>query len=210
MADAKRELRDAPPAAAEIGQALEELAESRLAERLATAAEYFEAGRPLFLVGHEDGVRDGLAALQRRVGQAAQALARGDATSGAPTVDDVQALRGRLQTTAADGQGDGLNGLLRDIARLEAAVFDGSGVADPTARQLAAEGAAAYRGLGANAANRDRLVQMTLARLDQIEVALRQAEGVPVQTGRPRDHAYDSQAVARYFRLLSCQESEGC
>ena len=211
LAEAKRELRDAPAAAgAEIDQALEELAESRLAERLATAAEYFEAGRPLFLVGHEDGVRDGLAALQRRVAQAARELSRGDAISGPPSVDEVQALRTRLQTAAAGGEGDALNGLLRDIARLEAAVFDGSGVADPEARQLAAEGAAAYRGLGADAVNRDRLLRMTLARLDQIEVALRQAEGVPIQTGRPRDPAYDSQAVARYFRLLGCQQSEDC
>ena len=211
LAEAKRELRDAPAAAgAEIDQALEELAESRLAERLATAAEYFEAGRPLFLVGHEDGVRDGLAALQRRVAQAARELARGDATSGTPTVDEVQALRTRLQTAAAGGEGDALPGLLRDIARLEAAVFDGSGVADPEARQLAAEGAAAYRGLGADAANRERLLRMTQARLDQLEVALRRVEGVPIQTGRPRDPAYDSQAVARYFRLLGCQQSEDC
>lgn len=211
LADAKRELRDGQRAAAtEIDQALDELAESRLTERLATAAEYFEAGRPLFLVGHEDSVLERLATLQRRVGQAARELARGDATSGTPTVDDVQALRGRLQTAAAGAEGDVLNGLLRDIARLEAAVFDGSGVADPEARQLAAEGAAAYRGLGADAANRDRLVRMTQARLDQIEIALRKVEGVPVQAGRPRDHAYDSQAVAHYFRLLSCQKSEGC
>lgn len=211
LADAKRELRDEQRAAAtEIDQALEELAESRLAERLATAAEYFEAGRPLFLVGHEDSVLDRLAALQRRVGQAARELARGDAASGTPTVDDVQALRGRLQTAATGAEGDALNGLLRDIARLEAAVFDGGGVADPEARQLAAEGAASYRGLGADAANRDRLMRMTQARLDQIEIALRKVEGVPVQAGRPRDHAYDSQAVARYFRLLSCQKSEGC
>ena len=211
LADAKRELRDAPAAAgAEIDQALEELAESRLAERLATAAEYFEAGRPLFLVGHEDGVRDGLASLQRRVAQAARELARGDATSGTPSVDEVQALRTRLQTAATGAEGDALPGLLRDIARLEAAVFDGSGVADPEARQLAAEGAAAYRGLGADAANRERLLRMTLARLDQIEVALRRVEGVPIQTGRPRDPTYDSQAVARYFRLLGCQQSEDC
>ena len=211
LTDAKRELRDGQRAAAdEIDQALDELAESRLAERLATAAEYFEAGRPLFLVGHEDSVLERLATLQRRVGQAARELARGDAASGTPTVDDVQALRGRLQTAAAGAEGDALNGLLRDIARLEAAVFDGSGVADPEARQLAAEGAAAYRGLGADAANRDRLMRMTQARLDQIEIALRKVEGVPVQAGRPRDHAYDSQAVARYYRLLSCQESEGC
>lgn len=211
LADAKRELRDGQRAAAtDIDQALEELAESRLAERLATAAEYFEAGRPLFLVGHEDSVLERLATLQRRVGQAARELARGDATSGAPTVDDVQALRGQLQTAATGAEGDALNGLLRDIARLEAAVFDGSGVADPEARQLAADGAAAYRGLGADAANLDHLVRMTQARLDQIEIALRKVQGVPVQAGRPRNHAYDSQAVARYFRLLSCQKSEGC
>ena len=65
-------------------------------------------------------------------------------------------------------------------------------------------------GLGADAANRDRLVAMTLARLDQIEIALGRVEGVRVQAGRPRDRAYDSQQVARYFRLLSCGDSNGC
>lgn len=210
LAQARRQLEDAVPAASEqIDNALAELAESRLAERLATAAEYFEAGRPLFLVGHEEGVRETLAALVRRVGQAAEELASNSAAPGAPTVDDVRELRARLQA-AATGDGGVLGNLLRDIARLEAAVFDGSGAADPQVRERAAAGAAGYRGLGADAANRARLVTMTLARLDQIEIALGQVEDVPVQAGRPRDSAYDSQQVARYFRLLSCGDGDGC
>ena len=211
LADARRQLEDAPPGAgAQIDEALAELAESRLAERLATAAEYFEAGRPLFLVGHEEGVREALAGLHRRVGQAAEELASAGATSGAPTVDDVRELRDRLQAAAASGDGGVLGGLLRDVGRLEAAVFDGTGSADPQVRRRAAEDAAGYRGLGADAANRDRLVAMTLARLDQIEIALGRVEGVRVQAGRPRDRAYDSRQVAHYFRLLSCGDSNGC
>lgn len=215
LADARDRLGDQPPTATtQIDKALDELADSRLAERLATAAEYFEAGRSLFLVGHEEGVRDALAALQRRVGRAAEELTSSGAAAGAPTVDDVRALRGRLQAAmATEGRDvpDGLvPGLARDLARLERAVFTGSGVADPQAREIAAEGAAGYRGLGADANNRDRLVAMMLARLDQIEIALGKVEGAPVDAGRPRDHAHDTQQVARYFRLLSCGESEGC
>ena len=206
LADARGQLDDRPPAAAQIDNALEEVANSRLAERLATAAEYFEAGRALFLVGHEEGVREALAALERRVGRAAEELASPGAASGAPTVDDVRELRRRLQAAMETGDGGVFDGLVADLARLEGAVFAGGVVADPQVRG----GAAGYRGLGAAAANRDRLAQMMLARLDQIEIALGRTEDAPVRAGRPRDHAHDSQQVARYFRLLSCTEGDGC
>ena len=212
LADVRQQLDGGPPApATQIDKALEDLAASRLGERLATAAEYFEAGRSLFLVGHEEGVREALAALERRVGRAAEELASVGAASGAPTVDDVRELRERLRAAMETGNGGGLiSDIARDIARLEAAVFAGDGIADPQARERAAEGAAGYRGLGADAANRDRLVEMAFARLDQIEIALGKVEGAAVQAGRPRDHAHDSQQVARYFRLLSCGQSDGC
>ena len=211
LADAKRQLEEtAQGAAREIDRALLELSESRLSERLTTAAEYFEAGRPLFLGANEDRVRDALAAFGDRVAAAARQVESAGATRGpaAPTVERVQALRSRLQAAAMDGDNAAVNSIADATARLAGEVFDGSGLADPLARELAAAGAANYRGLGADAANRKHLVRMTLTGLDRIEIALRKVDGVPVQAGQPRGDAYDSQAVARYFRLLSC--GDGC
>ena len=60
-----------------------------------------------------------------------------------------------------------------------------------------------YRGLGASDANRERLYRLTLAELDQMEIALRKVDGSPVRAEEPRQEGYDSEAVAEYFRQLS-------
>ena len=45
---------------------------------------------------------------------------------------------------------------------------------------------------------------MVLERLDRVEVALAGSGDVTIRAQEPRDDAYDSAEVARYFRQLSC------
>jgi len=79
---------------------------------------------------------------------------------------------------------------------LAAEVIGAQGVLD------LAETRQTYRGLGAGDANRERLYRLTLAELDQMEIALRKVDGAPVRA-EEREEGYDSEAVAEYFRQLS-------
>ena len=63
---------------------------------------------------------------------------------------------------------------------------------------------ARYRARGAPERNAERLYRMTLERLDHLEVMLATSGSPGVRAGEPRDDAYDSAEVARYFRSLSC------
>ena len=65
---------------------------------------------------------------------------------------------------------------------------------------------ARYRGLGASEGNRERLYRLTLDELDRLEVALGKVEAGSVRATPPRDSGYESAAVARYFRQLSCDD----
>ena len=192
---------DARQAARQIDRALEDLVDSRINERLGVAAEYFEAGSPLYVLAQEAQVERTLAEFHERLGLAAAGLASVQAAAGRELgVDDVQRLRRELLALGADGELSEIQGLSRQAQRL--------------ARQLEladspeglAEMRAEYRGLGAGSDNEERLYRMTLAELDALEIALMQPAGAQVRASPPRDRAYQSEAVARYFRRLSCED----
>ncbi len=192
-------------AARRLERALAELADSRVGERLAVSAEYLEAGRPLFLVGQEGQIEDALEQFANRLGGVAEGLfAANAAANNTPGVDAVQALRRRLRQTGADGDAGALNEIAEAAERLAAQALEPSD--SPALRELRDQTAARYRARGAADANRERLYQMTLAHLDQIEVALARVEGAAIRAQEPRDDGHDSEAVATYFRHLSCQE----
>ena len=205
LADAKTQLEArAPDAARQIDLAMRELADARVRERLAVAAEYFAAGRPLYLVPQEAGVTDALASFAERLAEAARQLPLAGGDAAMPPVEQVRALRRRLADARANGDAGALTAIAAAADRLQGEVFDGSGVADPEAPALAAEAARAYRGRGASAANRQRLADMVAAHLDRIEIALAMAATAPVRAEAEREDGYDSDEVARYFRQLSC------
>ena len=217
VADLRQRLANAAPAAAgQLDRALDELGESRIGERLAVAAEYFEAGRPLFMISQEAQVERALAQLERRVGAVAERLddtgrgsASGSGASGAVAVEDVRELRRRLEQV---GVGDLAQ--LRNIAnasgRLADAVAERLGAVTGAGERARYLGRTRYLGRGADAANGERLYRMTLAQLDQIEIALGKVEGTPIRVEQLRDDAYHSNAVARYFRRLSCAPANDC
>ena len=181
-----------------LDRALDDLTDSRVAELLTMAADYFEMGRPLFFASRERRVHDALNRLSNRLGHALEQLESAEATPGAgATVADVQALRRQL--TALGAGGDPRD--LRDIADATSGLAED--VLGAQGRLDLAETRRAYRGLGASDANRERLYRLTLAELDQLEIALRKVDGAPVRAEEPRQEGYDSQAVAEYFRQLS-------
>ena len=187
--------------ARQIERALDDLARSRINERLGLGAEYFEMGNPLFVIAQESRVGSALEDLRDRLDLAAGRMesVRAD-SAGNPTVDDVQGLRRRLQDI---GQGGSLSDL-EDVA--SAARRLGRQLGDsPESLDLAAM-RARYRGLGASESNRERLYRLTLTELDRLEVALGKVEGAGVRARQPRDSGYESAAVARYFRQLSCDD----
>lgn len=180
-----------------LDRALDDLTDSRVVDQLTMAADYFEMGRPLFIQNRERPVYDALNRLSNRLAHAVERFESTDANSASPaTVADVQALRRRL--TAAGPGGDPRT--LREVADaardLAEEVLGAQGVLD------LAETRHAYRGLGASDANRERLYRLTLAELDQMEIALRKVDGTPVRA-EEREEGYDSEAVAEYFRQLS-------
>ncbi len=187
----------------QLDRALDELAESRVGERLAIAAEYFEYGRPLFMIGQEGRVEQALAQFRNRIGRVAERIEDANAAGRGPTIDDVQDLRRQLQRLGVGGEAEALGEIARAAGRL-AAALEGPGALD--LRELRQR----YRGLGANAANREHLYRTMLAQLDRLELALGKTEGATVRAQRPRDDAYDDQAVARYFRQLSCGVDDDC
>ena len=180
-----------------LDRALDDLAESRVVDQLTMAADYFEMGRPLFIASRERPVHDALNRLSNRLANAVERFESANANSASPTtVADVQALRRRL--TAAGPGGDPRT--LREVADaardLAEEVLGAQGALD------LAESGRTYRGLGASDANRERLYRLTLAELDQMEIALRKVDGAPVRA-EEREEGYDSEAVAEYFRQLS-------
>ena len=206
LADTRVQLERVPEAGAaaarQIDRALDGLARSRVDERLGLAAEYFEFGNPLFVIGQEGRVEGALEEFQGQLASAAQRIADavGAATGDGKGVEDVQRLRRRLQQVGQGGDADALREIATAARRLAGDILDSAGSLDLDAMR------ARYRGLGADAANRERLYRMTLDELDRLEIALGKVDGASVRAPQPRDDGYESQAVARYFRQLSCEE----
>lgn len=180
-----------------LDRALDDLADSRVADQLTMAADAFEMGRPLFMTGRERRVHDALNRLSNRLGHAVDRREKNaaDATP-ASAVAEVQALRRQLNALGAGGNPRAL----REIA---AATWElAEQVLAPEGRLDLAETRRTYRGWGAGEANRERLFRLMLAELDQMEIVLRKVDGTPVRA-EEREEGYDSEAVAEYFRHLS-------
>ena len=180
-----------------LDRALDDLAYSRVADQLPMAADYFEMGRPLIIRSRERPVYDALNRLGNRLTRAVERFEGTDANSASPTtVADVQALRRRLTAVGAGGDPRTLREIAAAARDLAAEALGAEGLPD------LAETRRSYRGLGASDANRERLYRLTLAELDQMEIALRKVDGTPVRA-EEREEGYDSEAVAEYFRQLS-------
>ena len=180
-----------------LDRALDDLSDSRVTDQLTMAADYFEMGRPLFMHRFERSVHDALNRLSNRLGNAAERFENAAADTASPTtVADVQALRRRLTGLGAGGDPQALREIAAAAQDMAEAVLGTDGVLD------LAETRQSYRGLGASDANRERLYRLTLAELDQMEIALRKVDGTPVRAEEP-EPGYDSEAVAEYFRELS-------
>ena len=182
----------------QLDRALDDLADSQVADQLTMAAEYLEMGRPLFIASRERRVHDALGRLHSRLGHVAERLETTEPDTTAPSgLAEVQALRRQLREVGASGDPQALGQIADATRRLAEAVLGAEGRLD------LAETRRDYRGLGASDANRERLYRLTLAELDKMELALGRVEGVPIRAEEPRDEGYDSEAVARYFRHLS-------
>ncbi|MDE0040281.1 MAG: hypothetical protein OXU77_22370 [Gammaproteobacteria bacterium] len=180
-----------------LDRALDDLTDSRVVDQLTMAADYLEMGRPLFIARRERPVHDALNRLSNRLANAVERFESANADSASPTtVADVQALRRRLTAVGPGGDPRALREVADAAWDLAAEVIGAQGVLD------LAETRQTYRGLGASDANRERLYRLTLAELDQMEIALRKVDGAPVRA-EEREEGYDSEAVAEYFRQLS-------
>lgn len=188
-------------AARQIDRALDELAGSRVNERLGLGAEYFEMGNPLFVIAQESRVGGALEDLRERLDRAAGRMesARADSGTG-PTVDDLQRLRRQLQDIGVGGPLSDLEDVASAARRLSRQLGASVGSLDLAAMR------ARYRGLGASESNQERLYRLTLDELDRLEIALGKVEAGSVRATPPRDSGYESAAVARYFRQLSCDD----
>ena len=181
-----------------LDRALDDLADNRVAEQLSIAAEYFDIGRPLYIAGRERRVHDALERLRSRLANIADRLEDAEASPTAGVgVADVQALRRQLREAGAGGDPRALREIAQATARLAGELLGARNPLDFDRDRRD------YRGLGADADNLERLYRLTLAELDQLEVALGKAEGAPIRAQELRDEGYDSEAVARYFRELS-------
>ena len=180
-----------------LDRALDDLTDSRVVDQLTMAADYFEMGRPLFIASRERPVHDALNRLSNRLANAVERFENANSDSTSPTtVADVQALRRQLTTVGAGGDPRTLREIADATGDLAEEILGAQGVLD------LGESRQTYRGLGASDANRERLYRLTLAELDQMEIALRKVDGTPVRA-EEREEGYDSEAVAEYFRQLS-------
>jgi len=180
-----------------LDRTLDELAANRVSEQLAIAAEYFAIGRAFLDLDRGRRIHDGLQRLHGRLGHVVERLENTDAVPGSePGVAEVQELRRELLDLGAGGDPRALGDIAAAVSRLAEQL-------QPTGELDFADHRRAYRGLGANPENRERLYRMTLAELDQLEVALGKVDGAKIRAQEPRDEGYDSDAVARYFRELS-------
>ena len=182
-----------------LGRALDDVSGARLTERMAAAAEMFESGRPLFLVGQEDFVLEVLERFAERLGRIAERLAA-QAPQGADRsrLAVAQQLRRELVQAAARGDVAAMERIARSVSAMEGEVLQPADAPDLSRNR------AGYEGLGAAQRNAERLHGMVLERLDRVEVALAGSGDVTIRAQEPRDDAYDSAEVARYFRQLSC------
>lgn len=189
----------APEAAQQLDEALAELDDARVDERLGTAAEAFELGQPLYVVGSEALVERAFDRLAQRLADAGDALNAAQANGAGDPLAEVRTLRRRLQgARAADGtlRADEVEAVARAADSLDRA---GRG-ADP--RPLS--GATGRYGIRGTAdENTEVLFRMTLDRLDLVEAGLETADSPPIRAQDPRAAERDSAQAARYFRDLS-------
>ena len=205
IAELREEAERIPDAGAatarQLDRALDELAGSRIQERLGLAAEYFEMGSPLYVIAQEGRVESALEQFRERLDLAANRMESAQAgPARATTVDDIQRLRRQLADIGQGGPIGELAEVANAVRRLEWSLQDGTAPRDLEATR------ARYRGLGAAAANSERLYRMTLAELDRLEIEFGKVDGGNVRVAEPRDRGYESPAVARYFRALSCED----
>ncbi len=191
------ELPERPGAALE--RALDDVSDARVLERMAAAAEVFDRGRPLYILGQEEFVEETLERFGERLGRIGAQLAT-QTPDGAlePGVARAQRLRRALEEAAGGADVAAMERVERLVGALELEVL-GAGDAPDLASDRAR-----YRGRGAPERNAERLYRMTLERLDHLEVMLATSGSAGIRAGEPRDDAYDSAEVARYFRTLSC------
>ena len=181
-----------------LHEALDELASADTGERLARAEDALFAGWGFLVASSESLVSDALERLARRLGDAAsRAESLQPATDPAATaLADIRTMRQALETARATEDGSNtIESIARDATELGASL----GV------QAVDSGEYRYRGLGAG--HEQRLYELTLAKLDRLELELRASASQSVRT-HPRDDDTDgSEAAARYFRALSCAGS---
>jgi hypothetical protein len=213
-----RSLTGPDPAAARIlERAVGELDDVRIDERLAASAEAFEMGQPLYVIGSEGVVQQGLQRLQRRVEQAAGSVSgQADANEEDP-LRQVRSLRRRLDDVDASDQPDrqAVTDVARALDRLLASE-EGSGTAAGASTGTSdsrggsrdggirsSGGMTDYRIRGTDEANTDVLLRLTRERLDLAEAMLVSRDNPPIRAQEPRQAERDSAAAARYFRELS-------
>ena len=187
---------------ASLGSALDEVSDARIVERMAAAAEVFDRGRPLFLIGQEEYVEESLVRFGERLGRVASRLAaRADGEPTASGLARAQGLRRDLERAAAGADAGAMEQVARAVTAMELEVLG------PGDRPDLAADRARYRALGTSGENTEPLYRMTLERLDRLEVTLVRSGSAGIRAEEARDDAYDSQDVARYFRQLSCGEA---
>lgn len=199
-----------PDASRQLDRALSELDDARVDERLAAAAEAFEYGQPLYVIGSESLVEQALRRLGLRVSQAQEAMRAqgqsqdmaGSAVDGDPLLE-VRALRRRLEAagSAAGGyQASEVEAVARAAGRLQQESVAERGSDDAGA---APASLGDYHIRGTDDANTEALYRLTAEQLDLLEATIQQLDRLPVRAQAPRSEARDSEAAARYFRELS-------
>ncbi|MGE0621480.1 MAG: hypothetical protein AB7I04_02570 [Pseudomonadales bacterium] len=209
---------DDEAAARSLEQALAEIAQERLDERLAASADAFEFGRPLYAVGNEAAVERALERLTERLGQARRMLEASEGEGGNPsTLAQVRALRAQL-TEAMNGLGGEQRGELTrnntgigafDTSDMETMLRQADALEFRAGQEIGGDfeldtalSRAAYVERGTEAANTEVLAQLMKDRLDLIEAALVNQAAAPIRAQEPRDGERDSEAAAEYFEQL--------